>query len=135
MVGAKKHQEAAQLHNAFFWKFVEHVSGKTHDYFIREYMLSSNECAIEELEANHKLVLLPGEGWFTYFLPKGDTELTEWFKENCKHIPNKVLKRKNIVFEFHEPEYWWKRDHFRTPDNLRKKYFDVKETEVRPEEA
>ena len=81
-------------------------------------MYGARECAVELLEAEYNVVLLDGEGWFTYFIPKTNTELIAWLVENSKHIPTKVLKLKRILFEFHEPTTW-RREQFKTNEKMR----------------
>lgn len=118
-IGLKKHHEAAVTHNDFFWKFVERVTGKTHRDFVIEYGMFASECATEELEADHKLVLLKGEGWFNYLIPKENTELIDWFLEHSKHIYRKIVNRIKIVFAFHQPTTW-KREEYQQDEAHRK---------------
>lgn len=92
-----QHRERAALYNDFFWKFVEKVTGKTNLEFHDIYMFGATECAHEEMEQTHGIVIkLFEDGYYTYYIPNNHLEIIEWVKLNVKS-PYKVLKRAHTL--------------------------------------
>lgn len=93
-IGRQKHWEAAKNHTEFFWNFIEKVTGTLSDKYYEKYMFNAKECVIEELNETYGIIIVEGEGYYKYFIPKNDSnlELVEWVKKNIKN-PYKVLKK------------------------------------------
>lgn len=88
----QQHYDRARIHSEFFWKLVEHVTGKDMHYWYINYMIYTIECAQDEMHELTGLRRLEGEGWYTYYIPKTNPELYEWFMIN-NPCPFKILKR------------------------------------------
>ena len=93
----KQHYERARLHNEFFWKFIERITGKTDNEWFSKYMFEPSECAQEEVHETHDIMISKGEGWITYLIPIKYPELIEWVKANV-NVPSKTLKKFNLGF-------------------------------------
>jgi len=118
------HVNACKKHNDFFWSFFEKVTGIPRREFQTKYA-SSTECAIEELEADHGLVIQTNEGWYTYLIPKKNTELIQWFNDNKGDIPSKVMKKIRICFISHEPTTWKREENKWIMDRMRDKHDNI----------
>lgn len=99
--GRIKHSEAANRHMAFLYDFIHRVTGHTLEYYTNRYghrkgiMFNMKEKLLQRLIKKYNIVVSEGEGWYTYHIPKGETELIEWvIKETSERkIPSKQLKR------------------------------------------
>ena len=97
----KQHRERAQLYNNFYWDFVEKITGKNHKNWIKEYLFLTKECVEDEINESHGIMILSGEGWATFFIPKRYVDLFEWVKNNTT-VPIKIVKKTNMVYV----NYW-----------------------------
>lgn len=88
----KQHHERAEDYNNLFWQMVEKVTSIPHEQWAIKYFLSARECAIEELWDKHDILIPQTEEYFYWFIPKENTELTNWIQLNCK-LPFKIIKR------------------------------------------
>lgn len=118
-IGIKKHWEAAKNHTEFFWNFIEKVTKKSHEDYINEYFFSSKECAIEEIHEVYGIIIVEGEGYYKYFIPRNDSnlELVEWIKINCKNS-FKILKK---TYTFVKPVSTFYRDYAKNKDTTIKR--------------
>ena len=135
MLGHKKHCEACDKHNKFFIKFYEHVTGQSYRDILINYAYGTKECAVEILESEHNVVLgWQGEEWFSYLIPKTNTELIQWILDNKGDIPFKIMKRSRIILDFHKPSTR-NREMFKTKEDMKEFYKKAheQETEIQPE--
>jgi hypothetical protein len=96
--------ENAKKVGDFKWKLIEHVTGQTHTWWIWTHMMSSIECAFEEMDDKHGLLTLETGGYVTFLVPKNKPELAEWIQENCP-FEYKVLKKTWLGW-FHDATTW-----------------------------
>lgn len=90
----KEHWERAKTYQVFKWKFIEKVTGLPQKYWHTTYPFYASECAFEQIEEEHQIICeLCNGGWFTYLIPRENTELFEWVKENLPDNPYKVMKK------------------------------------------
>lgn len=104
----KQHWDRAQEYTKFFWEMFEKVTGKPHKQYCMKYFLSSSDCGVEELWADHDIFIPQSEESFYWFIPKHMTELTEWIKENCK-LPFKVVTRSEYSSCLNNQKTDWRR--------------------------
>ena len=69
-IAQKKQWEAAENYNNFYWKFIKRVTGNKMEHYFWKYMLNSKDCAQEEIHETHGIIIVNGEGYYTYFIPK-----------------------------------------------------------------
>ena len=116
--GIKKHHEAAQKHHDFYWAFIEKATGKNSDHFFKEFSLGARECATEEINETHGIVILFGEGWVTYLIPKDkNSDLFDWMnlELESRKIPNKIVSKVQLGWGDYSPTTW-QREHYKTPE-------------------
>lgn len=116
--GIKKHHEAASKHSEFYWAFMERASGKNSDHFFKEFCLGARECATEEINETHGIIILFGEGWVTYLIPKDkNSDLFDWVKSEVKsrEIPNKIVGKVQLGWGDYSPTTW-QRENYKTPE-------------------
>ena len=87
-----QHHQRAELYTRFFWEMVETVTGKSSEYYSLKYILSSRECATEELFDEYDILIVDSEQYYYWFIPNSMNEISEWVYNNCK-LPFKVVKR------------------------------------------
>ena len=77
--------------------WVEKATGKNSDHFFNAFCLGSRECAAEEINETHGIIILFGEGWVTYLIPKEkNSDLFDWVKSVQADLQRKY---KNILEE------------------------------------
>lgn len=114
----KKHHEAAAKHSEFYWSFIERASGKNSDHFFKEFCLGARECATEEINETQGIIILFGEGWVTYLIPKDkNSELFDWVKSEIKsrEIPSKIVSKVQLGWGDYSPTTW-QRKNYKTPE-------------------
>lgn len=93
----KQHYYRAKEHFAFFHLLVEKVTGKNFKTWADEYLFDTHECLKDEIRENYGILIIDGEGWVTYFLPKEKIELIGWFIVTVK-LPLKIVKKTRYSF-------------------------------------
>ena len=93
---------ACDKHLEFFWSLFEHLTDIPRAKFQCNYA-GSMECAIEEMEANHNIIIQNNTNYYYYLIPKTNTDLMKWVNDNKGDIPVKELKRIRIILQFHQP--------------------------------
>jgi hypothetical protein len=73
--------------------------------YLDKYFMSARECAIEELWADHDILVDNREGWCWYYVPKNKPDLFQWIIDNSQEIKHKVMQRASI-----NPKYVSKTD-------------------------
>jgi hypothetical protein len=95
------------------------ISGKTIDHYFEIYGLSASECVIEEIHEQCGIIIIDGEDWNTYLIPKDmGTFIIDWIKDNAP--TNKIMKRTYLTYCEKEPTTW-KREKY-----LTKKAYETK---------
>lgn len=93
----KQHWERAQEYTKFYWKFIEKVTGKSSEFWYKQYMFNSRECVEDEINESHGIIVQGGEGWSTFFIPIRYEDIFEWVKNNTT-VPIKIIKKTNMFF-------------------------------------
>lgn len=117
-IGLTKHHEAALKHNGFYWSFMERVTGKSDKKFFNEFCFGARECAAEEINETHGIIILHGEGWVTYLLPKEkNSDLFDWMNLELKsrEVPNKIVSKIQLGWGDYSPTTWM-RERYKTPE-------------------
>ena len=120
--GVKKHSEAASKHSEFYWSFIEKATGKSDDYFYKEFCFGARECATEEINETHGMIILFGEGWVTYLIPKDkNQDLFNWMisELESRKIPNKIVTRIFLGWGDYSPTTWM-RERYKTTEKYAK---------------
>jgi len=110
-IAQKKQWEAAENYNNFYWKFIKRVTGNKMEHYFWKYMLNSKDCAQEEIHETHGIIIVNGEGYYTYFIPKknNNIKLINWVEDNLIN-KYRILRKTNIGFMGTEPTTWQRED-------------------------
>ena len=84
-------------------KLYEYITKSRYDDLFDEYGLAMSDCAREIIESDYGIILSRGEAWQTYIIPKDKKEIISWFMDNIGDIPHRIMKRSNIILDFHKP--------------------------------
>lgn len=93
----EQHHQRSKLYNEFFWKFIEKLTNKNMKQWHNKYMLETRECLHDEIEENFGIITSKEEGRDTFLIPKNNSEIINWFKENIT-IPYKEVRKINLGY-------------------------------------
>lgn len=91
----KQHYTRAEAHNAFFWSFIERVTGKDDKFWYVEFYFDAWDCVKDEIQETHGILISEGEGWNTYFIPKKHIDIIGWFVANI-NVPARIIRKSNL---------------------------------------
>jgi len=103
-----QHWERAQEYNKFFWEMVEKVTGYPHKYWALKYLLSSRECATEELHDKYDIIIPESEEYYYWYIPKSMSSISKWVEENCK-LPFKIVIKSPYGSSLNREKTDWRR--------------------------
>lgn len=87
-----QHNERAKEYLSFFAKLVKKLTGKPMSYFYLRCTSFHQEIIKELLKKDYGIIVVTGEEYNWWFVPKNNKELSSWVEENCK-LPFKIVKR------------------------------------------
>ena len=96
--------ERAKAFNYFRWSVAVYVTGKDRSWWNWTHMMDSLECAYEEMDEKHGVLTIEHSKHLTFLIPKDNTELFEWLKEECS-FDYKVLKKTELGWVI-DPTTW-----------------------------
>lgn len=100
--------ERAQEYTKFFWQMVEKVTGKSHSEWVKEYFLSTKECALEELHEKYDIIIPESEEYYYWYIPNTLSDLIQWIGENCK-LPFQIVRKSPYNSILDRPKTTWRR--------------------------
>jgi len=95
----KQHYYRAEQLTKFKWELIKKITGRTHNYYWKLYMVETTECVFDELVEFHNVLTLDNEKYFLLLIPVKKKKLIEWVKENVK-LPYIILNKTRSYFYF-----------------------------------
>ena len=124
----KQHRDRARDYYAFFWVFVERVTGKSSKYWWYQFMTDASGCVRDEIQDRYGILISDTEGWVVYMIPKKHKDLFDWVIQNAT-VPYKEMKKVNLgawSWSGLEANTWRREDSKQHTKKMKEKYPQLK---------